>query len=87
MPDSSTTTIPPGRGPWRILVLDASGDDPKWLICTVTLPSDVRPAVVNGGRYQDWAAVVMWVREQVGQPVSLAPVSAVAWRIDEGTPR
>jgi hypothetical protein len=72
-----------GMPPWRMLILDSSGDDPKWLLATVTLSSDVRPAVVENGRYQDWPAVTEWVRGQVGRPVSLVPVSAVAWRVHE----
>jgi len=72
-------------GPWRVLILDSSPGDPKWLLCTVTLPSDVRPAAVDpgNGRYRDWADVVEWVGRQVGAGVSLVPVSAVAWRVDE----
>jgi hypothetical protein len=27
------------RGPWRVLILDPSGDDPKWVIATVTAPA------------------------------------------------
>lgn len=76
------------RGPWRVLVLDTSGDDPKWCICTVTIPSDIRPAVMdaaNGARYADWPQVCEWVRHQVGHPVSLTPVAAIVWRVGEGS--
>jgi hypothetical protein len=83
----SATTIPPGNGPWRVLILDTSGDDPKWLLCTITLASDVRTAVMDGRRYRDWPAVTEWVRGQAGRPVSLVPIAAMAWRIDEGQPR
>ena len=88
---NNPATTPSAGGPWRVLILDSSPDDPMWLLATVTLPSDVRPAAVDraSGRYRDWDEVTAWVREQVAGagPVSLVPVSAVAWRIDEGEPR
>jgi hypothetical protein len=70
--------------PWRILILDASAEDSKWLLCSVALPSDVRPAVMAGRRYTGWAETVEWVRHQVGGPVALVPIAATAWRVDEG---
>lgn len=87
----SVTPPPPASGsaalPWRVLILDSSVDDPKWLLATVTLESDVRAAAMDrgSGRYRDWADVVEWVREQVtgsGQ-VSLVPISAVVWQVRE----
>jgi hypothetical protein len=73
------------RGPWRVVILDTTPDDPKWLLATITMPSDVRPARLDGaGRYLDWDEAVKWVSAQVGWPVRLVPVSAVAWRVDEG---
>jgi hypothetical protein len=82
-----STSDPLGGGPWRVLILDASPDDPMWLIATVSLPNDVRPAHMDGRRYRDWEQVTDWVTAQVGPHVSLTPISAVAWRIDEGEPR
>jgi hypothetical protein len=72
------------RAPWQVLVLDPSGDDPKWLILTVNEGSDVRAAVMDAGRrrYTDWPAVAEWVRDRVGQRVRLVPVAATGWRID-----
>lgn len=70
-------------GPWRVLVLDASGDDPKWLIATVTEPEDVRPALIQDGRYHEWDNVTTWVRRRVGR-VRMVPSSAIVWRIEEG---
>jgi len=72
------------NGPWRILVFDRSGDDPKWIIATVALSSDVRAAEMEpaGRRYAGWPAVTQWVRDQVGQHVRLMPVAAIVWRID-----
>ena len=69
--------------PWRVLVLDASGSDPLWLIASVTTGSDVRAAVMRNCRFADWAEATAWVRGQVGARVRLVPVSAVVWRIDE----
>ena len=72
------------RRPWQVLVLDPSGDDPKWLILTVNEGSDVRAAVMDAGRrrYAEWRAVTEWVRGRIGQRVRLGPVSATVWRID-----
>jgi hypothetical protein len=71
--------------PWRVLILDRDPADPKWLLATVTLPADVRPAVPGPlGRYPDFEDVASWVRDSVGHPVRLVPVSfALAWRVDE----
>jgi hypothetical protein len=81
-PEPSAT---PDRGPWRILILDRSGDDPKWLLATITMSADVRPAVMEPGgrRYADWPQVTAWVRDQVGREVRLVPIAAIAWRVDE----
>jgi hypothetical protein len=72
------------NGPWRVLILDRSGDDPKWIIATVSLSSDVRAAQMEPGgrRYADWPDVTRWVRDQVGQRARLVPVAAIVWRID-----
>jgi len=78
------TGNPTDRAPWRVLVLDRSGDDPKWIIATVSLPSDVRAAEMEPGgwRYVGWPDVSQWVCDQVGQRVRLVPVAAIVWRID-----
>ena len=71
--------------PWRLLVLDADPADPKWIIATVALPADVRPATMaeGGRRYEGWAGTAQWVREQVGRPVRLVPISGMVWRVNE----
>ncbi len=70
-------------GPWRLLVLDRDPEDPKWVLCTVSLESDVRPAVLDAaGRYQDWAEVTEWAKLQAGGSVSLDSVhDALAWEV------
>jgi hypothetical protein len=75
---------PTDRDPWRILVLDRSGDDPKWIIATVSLSSDVLAAEMepSGWRYADWPSAIQWVHSRVGLRVRLVPVSATVWRID-----
>jgi hypothetical protein len=80
--DPATDSIP--GAPWRVLILDRSGDDPKWIIATVSLSSDVRGAEMEPGgwRYAGWSAVTEWVRGRVGQRARLVPVSATVWRID-----
>lgn len=73
--------------PWRLLVLDPEPDDPKWVLATVTLPADVRPAVMTGTggdtRYEGWAETARWVSESVGRQVRLVPLTATVWRVDE----
>ena len=71
-------------GPWRMLVLDPAGDDPHWLIVTVTDSADVRPAVMESGgrRYADWPQTTQWVRDRVGQAIRVVPIAATVWRID-----
>jgi hypothetical protein len=56
-----------------------------WIIATVVVPSDVRPAVLDqAGRYRDWEEAAKWVAGQVGGQPSLVPVlDALAWRIEE----
>ena len=89
----SNPALPPGAGPaadripgapWRVLILDRSGDDPKWIIATVSLSSDVRAAEIEPGgwRYVGWPAVTEWVLGRIGQPARLVPLSATVWLID-----
>jgi hypothetical protein len=67
------------------VLIDRSGDDPKWIIATVTLPADVRSAEIEPGgwRYADWPAVTEWVRARIGQRARLVPVSATVWHLDQ----
>lgn len=76
----------PGNGLWRILLLDRDPVDPRWLIASVTLASDVRPAALDSAaRYQDWPEVTGWVAAQIGSQPALVPIlDALAWRLDEG---
>lgn len=56
-PQHDEPDAPALRGPWRILLLHRSPDDPKWAIATIALDSDVHPAVLDAaGRYFDWDA-------------------------------
>jgi hypothetical protein len=73
--------------PWRLLILDRDPEDPRWLLATVNLASDVRPADLDAaGRYQGWAEAAAWVTSVTGAPVCLVPVrGALAWSVDEGT--
>ena len=73
--------------PWRLLILDSTPDDPKWLLATITMSSDVRPAAMEGSHYADWPEVTAWVGGQAGSKVSLTPLAAIVWRVDEGNPR
>ena len=88
---SSSTSVPTPGGLWRLLLFDSSDPaDPRWIITSVTLASDVRPATTadNGRRFTDWADVTEWVRLQTGEAkVSLVPVAVACWRIDPGDPR
>lgn len=70
------TGNPTDRGPWRVLILDRSGEDPKWIIASVSLSSDVRAAEMEPGgwRYADWPDVTGWVRDHLGKRVRLVPL-------------
>jgi hypothetical protein len=70
-------------GPWRVLLLDRDPEDPRWLLATVTLASDVRPAVLDAaGRFTDWAEVTAWMQGQLGHAAVLVPVhDALAWTV------
>jgi hypothetical protein len=70
-------------GRWRLLVLDADAADPKWLLCTVAEPADVRPAGPADTAPDDLTRA--WVSARHGQPgVTLTALPrARAWRIDE----
>jgi hypothetical protein len=76
----------PGSAPWRILILDRDLEDPKWVLATVTIPSDVRPAVLDAAGIQTGErAAADWVAQLTGHPVILVPIAgAQAWRVDEG---
>jgi hypothetical protein len=81
----------PTVAPWRLLVLDRTPDDPRWLLVTVALPSDVLTAQLDAvGRYTNWDAATAWVRDNLGRPaVALTPVhDPLAWLVSEdGRPR
>ncbi len=65
-----------GNGPWRILILDRDPADPKWILATVVIPSDVRPALLDtatGNAGQQAAAD--WVAQLTGRPVILVPIA------------
>jgi hypothetical protein len=75
----------PNTGLWRLLVLDRDPADPKWLLATITLASDVRPALLDTARcYPDLQAAAEWVAASVGRKVQLTPVlNALAWHVRE----
>jgi hypothetical protein len=79
-----TTPAAPGSSPWRLVILDRDADDPKWLIVSVVIPSDVRPAVLDqSGRHADWPEVTRWIRDQLGTPPVLTPADgALVWHVD-----
>jgi hypothetical protein len=85
----STPAAPGSNGPWRILILDRDPQDPKWILATVAIAADVRPALLDAaGRFTGWQAAADWVAGLVGRPVALEPVhDALAWRVDEGGQR
>jgi hypothetical protein len=60
--------------------------DPKWIMASVVIPGDVRPAVLDAaGRYTGRQAIAEWVAGLTGRPVALVPMhDALAWRVDEG---
>jgi hypothetical protein len=90
MNDHRPAPTPGATGLWRVVLLDRSADDPRWIIATVGLPSDVRPAELDAiGRYTGWEQVTRWVRDALGHDVELIPVTdPLAWTVREpGSPR
>lgn len=85
-PQRDQAHSPALRVPWRVLLLDRSPDDPKCVLASITLDSDVQPAELDAaGRYLDWDAITRWVEAQIGGRVALVPVhDPLAWRVDEG---
>jgi hypothetical protein len=71
--------------PWRLLVHDPGrGDgDPKFILCTVAAPGDVRPAAPGATVDQVTAE---WVAARHGLAhIQLTPLrGASCWRVDEG---
>ncbi len=82
----SNLPTPAGNGPWRLLILDRDPADPKWLLATIAVPGDVRPAVIgSGGVFAALAEAGRWVRGLLGRPgAALIPLHRPeVWRIDE----
>lgn len=83
------------NGPWRVLIYDGHDpEDPRWVIATVAITTDVRPAKtplspvmpaapVRGVRFPDWPEVRAWVRTQVGFTPNLHVIPASVWQIDQ----
>jgi hypothetical protein len=72
--------------PWRLLVHDPGrGDgDPKFILCTVAAPGDVRPAAHEIAVVDEVTA--RWVAARHGAAsVEFTPLPhAAVWRVDEG---
>jgi hypothetical protein len=79
---------PANAGPWRLVILDR-GEDPKWILATVSLPTDVMAAVLDpGGRYTAFKQTTEWVRATLGHAVELQPVTnGLVWIVHERRPR
>jgi hypothetical protein len=88
-PPHKPAAIPPAM-PWRLLVLDRSDPaDPRWLLATITLGSDILAAELDtNGRYTGWVEVTQWVRDRLGHDIQLSPIpAALAWLVDGRRPR
>jgi hypothetical protein len=91
VPNSSTSDPPHGRGrstpsgrPWRVLLLLPSADDPVWALAVIVEAPDVRPAVLEHGRYLDWAEVTAWAETRVGHRPTLQPIDgAKVWTVQQ----
>jgi hypothetical protein len=79
--------------PWQLLIHDPGrGDsDPKFILCTVASPGDVRPAepgirAAGADLSPVDAVTVRWVAARHGvASIELAPLPhAAVWRVDEG---
>jgi hypothetical protein len=68
-----------------VLVLDGHPEDPKWILATVTIPSDVLPAVLDAAdTHAGERAAAAWVSGLTGRPAVLVPIEgALAWHVDE----
>jgi hypothetical protein len=74
-----------GNGLWRILVLDRDPYDRKYVVATVALAADVRPATTASPE-RDLEDVTAWVRTRYGLGPSTALVPLVrplAWTVYE----
>jgi hypothetical protein len=79
--------IIPAPGPsglWRVLILDRDPADPKWILATVAMPGDVRPARPGATVDEVTAA---WVASAAGlfHPALTSLPGALCWRVDEGS--
>jgi hypothetical protein len=79
----SNHPITASTDPWRILVLDPDLGDRKWIIATVEIPADVRPAGMDSTVDE---MTCVWVAGQTGvhRPAFTRLRGALCWRIDEG---
>jgi hypothetical protein len=69
--------------PWRLLIHDPGRDDPKFILCTVAVPGDVRPTTADATMDE---VTVRWVAARHGGDhieLTRLPHAAV-WRVDEG---
>ena len=82
MPNSTTAS---SGGPWQLLIHDPSHDDPKWVLCTVASPGDVRPAAHSPELDE---VTTRWVAARHGLAgVALEKLArATVWRVDESRP-
>jgi len=83
MPNNPTTTT---NGPWRLLILDRSADDPKFILVTVASPADIRPVTnINSvtGELDD--VTITWAARRGGlwAPALTRLPHPEVWRIDE----
>ena len=84
MSDHPPTTV---NGPrWRILILDRSPDDPKWLIATIASPADIRPATnIDSVTPELDDVTITWAARRSG--LGLLAITRLphpeVWRIDE----
>jgi len=84
MPNDPTTII---NGPWRLLILDRSPDDPKFILATVASPADIRPVTnINSVTQELDDVTITWAARRGGLPfvaITRLPHPEV-WRVDEG---
>jgi hypothetical protein len=73
--------LPTSSGPWQLLLLDPDPADPKWLLCTICHPGDVRPAHLSDMAPDEVTAE--WAANRGGLArVTFTPLHrALAWRV------
>ena len=75
--------------PERLLLLDRDPAAPRWVVASVVMSTDIKPAEIDAiGRYVGWSGIARWASHQIGQPIELTPVfDSLAWTVSPRSTR